>query len=316
MLTLVVTHDREYQNTRIRRVAVLIFLAAITVATGLSAQDPGSDKDDKLQPRVVKLKTKDEVELRAFYFPSDQEKEAVTVLIIHEWKGQASPYLKLCAALQEAGCAVFVPDYRGHGGSRKYTDRQGESKRFSVERMNRRDAENIIALDLETTKGFLKQENNKGLLNLNALVVVGIREGATFAGHWAQRDWRFPSVGRVKQGQDVKALIYVSPERQIKGIGIDLTLSDQNLIQLPIMIIAGKDSNEAEEAERLAKRIEGTKKRIGRGKASGFKLQLLDTKLSGPSLVNDVADVIPAIIDFINTEVKVSEDENPWVERL
>ena len=97
---------------------LLFFITTIAVAANLSAQEPEAKKDDKLEPRTIKLKTRDNVELRAFYLPSDKEKKAITVLIIHEWKGQASPYSKLGYALQKAGCAVLVPEYRGHGGSR------------------------------------------------------------------------------------------------------------------------------------------------------------------------------------------------------
>jgi len=315
MRALAATQENETQNLRHRLTMLFVYFLTIAVAANLSAQDRDAEKDEELKIRVVKLKTRDGVELGAVYCPSELEKKAIPVLIIHEWKGQASPYSKLCLALQKEGCAILVPEYRGHGGSREYTDRNGESKKFNVSRMSKRDIENIIGKDLETTKGFLKRENNEGKLNLNALVIIGIREGAVLAGQWAQRDWKFPSVGRMKQGQDVKALIYVSLAKQIKGISIESTLTDENLIQLPMMLVAGKRSNDAKETDRIARRVQGMKKRIGRGTTAGFKLLMPDTKLSGPALVNEVSTVIPAIVDFITSEVKVTEEENPWVER-
>ncbi len=42
---------------------------------------------------------------------------------------------------------------------------------------------------------------------------------------------------------------------------------------------------------------------------------MVDTPLSGPSLVNDVSAVIPAIAKFVKSHVVISEDENPWIER-
>ena len=57
------------------------------------------------------------------------------------------------------------------------------------------------------------------------------------------------------------------------------------------------------------------KKRIGRGEATGFSLKMPNTTLSGPSLVNEVSAVIPAIVNFIKTEVTISDEENPWVDR-
>jgi alpha-beta hydrolase superfamily lysophospholipase len=304
---------RENDNA-LRRYLLMgfVFLAAVVATATVTAQRPKSAKKPKL--KTITLKTKDGVNLRAFYFPSEEGKEAVTVMLVHEWKGQGSPYGKLVAALHQAGFAVIVPDYRGHGGSKEYKT-PGGSGDFDITRMSKRDVENIIKLDLEKAKAFLKEENDKGALNLNALVVIGVREGCVMAGRWAQRDWKFPSVGRMKQGQDVKALIYISPEKQLKGIGIDDTLTDPNLVRLPMMVIAGGTSPDASEARRIAKRVEAMKKRIGRGTATGFQLKLLNTSLSGPAFVNGVDSVIPAIVKFIQTEVKVSDEENPWVAR-
>ena len=135
------------------------------------------------------------------------------------------------------------------------------------------------------------------------------------AAHWAQRDWNFPSVGRMKQGQDVKALVFISPEKQLKGIGVDKTLTNTNLLRLPMMIIAGSNSPEASEAKRVGKRVEAIKKRMGGGTASGFELKLVDTTLSGPALVNEVSSVIPAITGFVTSNVPISEEVNPWIDR-
>ncbi|MGI9474279.1 MAG: alpha/beta hydrolase [Rubripirellula sp.] len=304
------SNGKELINRR-RVLMVWVYLAAIVIATTAMGQ-----KDDpKLKPRPVTLKTKDGLDLNAYYFPSDKGKEARTVLLVHEWQGQSSPYVKLVIALRDAGCAVLAVDYRGHGKSKHYTNARGEKDQFNIAQMSKRDVENIIAFDLEKAKGFLKKENNEGNLNLNALVVVGVGEGCVMAARWAQRDWSFPSVGRMKQGQDVKAMVFISPEKQIKGTGIDPTLTNQALLQLPIMIVAGSDSPEASEAKRIGKRIESMKKRMGRGQASGFDLKLLDTALSGPSLVNDFSVVIPAITNFVKSEVVISDEVNPWIER-
>ncbi len=271
-------------------------------------------KDDpKLKPRPVSLRTKDGVTLRAFYFPSPNGKEAVTALIVHEWQGQASPYVNLVKKLNEAGVAVLIPDYRGHGGSKEYEVR-GKTETFNVAQMGKRDVEAIVMMDLETSKGFLKEENNEGNLNLNALVVIGIREGAVMAANWAARDWTFPSVGRNKQGQDVKALVLISPEKQVKSISIDPGLFSPAILQLPIMIVASKGGSDSSEAGRIIKRIESMKRRAGGGTVSKFEGKMVDTALSGPSLVNEVSSVIPDIVKFVTAEVD-GKDANPWVNR-
>jgi len=311
MRVLAVTRDEERRSPLTTWIMVIFYLAAIVVAGTASAQKA----DPKLKPRKVTLETKDGIELRAFYFPSDRGKEAITVMLVHEWQGQASPYSKLVIALRDAGCAVLVPDYRGHGGSREYINARGQKDQFNIAQMSKRDVENIIAYDLEKGKGFLKEENNEELLNLNAMVLIGVREGCVMAAHWAQRDWSFPSVGSRKQGQDVKALVFIRPRKQIKGIGIDPVMTNPVILNLPIMIVAGATSPEASEARRLGKRVEGIKKRIGRGEASGFELKLIPTNLSGPSLINEVSPTIPAIVNFVKNNVDIADRNNEWVKR-
>ena len=46
-----------------------------------------------------------------------------------------------------------------------------------------------------------------------------------------------------------------------------------------------------------------------------IELKFLKTNLSGPSLVNEVSSVIPAIVKFIKTNVEISDDNNEWIER-
>ncbi|TWU26159.1 Alpha/beta hydrolase family protein [Novipirellula galeiformis] len=308
--------DQVHDSTRRMVVTFLVFAMSIAVASVALGQGKGKAKEDpKLKLRTVTLKTRDGIALRAFYMPSDKGKEAIPVILVHEWEGQASPYGKLVAALHNAGCAVLVPDYRGHGGSNEYIDGRGKTQTFNLATMNRRDIDAILSADLEEAKQFLKHENDAGNLNLNALVMIGVREGGVLASHFAMRDWRWPSIGSKKQGQDVKALVLISPEKQLKGIGIDPTLMDANVLRLPIMLVAGDTSSEASETIRIAKRIEVFKKKVGQGEVTGLNQQMVKTSLSGPALVNESSEVIPAVVEFVKANVNPSNDVNPWVER-
>lgn len=303
-------------HQRFRRLTVvgfvLMFAAVLTTSPAFAQRTP---KKEKPKPRPVKLRTKDGVELQAFYFPSDKGKEAIPVLIIHEWKGQASPYAALVKALNAKGCAVLVPMYRGHGNSKKYIDASGEEKEFNVATMNRRDITNIITFDIEEAKRFFKTENNEGKLNLNALAVIGIREGCVLAANWAQRDWSFPSVGAKKQGQDVKALVFVSPKKLLNGVRLDPPFSDPNLLRLPIMIATGKSTPESSDSSRLNKKLEGIKRRMGGGEAKGLEYLELPESLSGPALVMSSPKLVPEIVKFITSNIPISEFENQWIER-
>ncbi len=322
-------HNLTHQDRRISRIARRVLLAvavfAFVLHGGLThsgsqamaqpAAKAKSKEDPKLKPRWETMKTKDGISIRAFYAPSAKGKDAIPVMIIHEWQGQGSPYEPLVNALRAAGCAVIVPEYRGHGTSRSYTDNTGQTKEFNISTMNKGDIDNIIAYDFEEVKQFLKKENNAGNLNLNALTLIGIREGAIMSMHWAVRDWSFPSVGRLKQGQDVKCLVLVSPEKNHKGLAIDPTLRSAAITQLPTMIVAGEESPESSEAKRIGKQIESVKKRLSRGEAKGFRLDMVPTSLSGAGLIREAPPVVPLIVKFIVANVTISDDSNPWVDR-
>jgi len=275
---------------------------------------PGVKKPERPAPRALSLTTPDGVTLRAMYFPSDKGKEAIPVILLHEWQGQSSPYAAIVKVLWDAGCAVIVPELRGHGGS-KEQEVAGRKRDFDINRMGKNDVMNMINIDLETVKKFLVEENNAQKLNLNALTLIGIREGAILASHWAVRDLNFPSVGALKQGQDVKAMVLISPERIIKGVSLDEPLNDRLFVQLPFQIIVGTGSRQGNETERYFKKLEGMKKRMARGEVTDLQYVPLETSLDGPSLINDFPGLIEKVKAFVDTTMIANAGRFPWVSR-
>lgn len=305
-----------HQRTAYLGIFYLCAVAVVMLLLSSAAQGQSTRKKEPPKPRQETLKTKDGVKLRAFYFPSDQKKEAIPVLLIHDWESQASPYALLLKALRDAGCAVLALDYRGHGGSREYIDQRGNVKEFDTTTMGKADVANIIRYDLEAAKKFLEKENNAGLLNLNALVLIGVREGCVIAANWADRDWKWPSVGAQKQGQDVKALVMISPTKLVKGVAIDPVIARGPVPMLPMLFIDGSESPDAADASRIIKRLEAFKKRMGQGQALGLEVKLAKTKLYGARLLKASPKLMTDIKNFILDQVKISDDENPWVERV
>lgn len=264
--------------------------------------------------QTLELVTKDQVKLRAFYFPSDKGKEAIPVILIHEWQGQAGPYSPLVKSLWESGCAVIVPELRGHGASKEQT-LGGRTRELDAARMGKTDVQAMITGDLEEVKRFLVEENNDEKLNLNALTLIGVREGAILAAHWAIRDLNFPSIGAIKQGQDVKSLILISPERLLKGITLDETLNNNRLVSLPFLIVVGQASRQASDTERFHRRLESTKRRMGRGQVQGLQYEVINTSLDGHALLNDAPGVIPKVRSYVVNEMVKNSSKFPWVER-
>jgi hypothetical protein len=76
----------------------------------------------------------------------------------------------------------------------------------------------MVDLDMEAVRSFLVEENDAGKLNLNSLGLVGSGMGANVAMIWAAKDWAAPPLPVRKQGQDVKALVLLSPRWNFNGL--------------------------------------------------------------------------------------------------
>lgn len=75
------TRVEHHETRRHSILMIFVYLAAIAVAGTVSAQPkPKAQIDPKLTPRPVTLKTRDGISLRAFYFPSDKGKDAISTL--------------------------------------------------------------------------------------------------------------------------------------------------------------------------------------------------------------------------------------------
>lgn len=292
-------------------------MLAAAAATMAMAQRPrsGREKDEEPPYEVVTITTKDGVALRAAYFSSDQGKDAVPVMVVHEWKGQASPYLPLGMALKKAGCAVLIPDLRGHGGSKTRTLPGGASVEIDPEEMTPVDVKAILAGDLEACKKFLREKNDKEELNLNALCLIGVGEGAVFAMEWAVRDWGFPSIGSKKQGQDVKAMVFLSPEDRFKVMKMDTGFRDGTVWRLPYLLVAGKESSEARDAEKIYRRLKALKKRVSRGALEGLEVYLPPGRLSGVTLLRTDPKATAAIVEFITDNLASKITQFQWIPR-
>jgi len=217
------------------RTGLLALAVLLSLAWGsrlLAAQDPsaGGEKQEIPEPKDVSIRTTDGVALAATYFPGLKEKESVPVVLLHELRGRHQggratntrfsrvDYAALAKYLQARGHAVLVPDLRGHGDSniRKIPGRADQV--IDPETMGGPDYQRMVAIDMPALKNYLIARNNEGELNIEKLVVVGAEESALLAMYWTQLDWSIPASGNRKQGQDIKAVILLSPAWSVPGL--------------------------------------------------------------------------------------------------
>ena len=236
---------------------ILVTLVYFSICSNSTAQN----KDELPEVEVLSLKTKDGVNLSASYFASNEGKKAPPIILVHDWEGSSKDFLAekgLAKYLQSQGYAVIVPDLRGHGKSLEL-----DARNDTIDLKKFRNADFLrMTMDIEACKKHLMKENNQGKLNIELLSVLAIGKSTLIATTWAVTDWSFPPLRGIKQGQDVKALILVSPVSRFKGLSLRQiikapVLAGQNDRALPIFLIAGvKDATAKRDTKQVQSQLE------------------------------------------------------------
>ena len=135
--------------------------------------------------------------------------------------------------------AVIAPDLRGHGDSTQVRDSNRSLRAADMPPAAFAGMEE----DVEAVKRFLMAKNNAGELNIDKLCIIGADMGGLVAANWAITDWDWPPLAVGKQGQDVKALVLLSPPEKFKSLRMIEPLADRMVrTQLAIYIAVGNDS--------------------------------------------------------------------------
>jgi pimeloyl-ACP methyl ester carboxylesterase len=296
--------------------ACTVVLAALGSAA--AAQQPMA----KAPPPVeVTLPTKDGVQLRATYYPSSAGQQAVPVVMLHDFNETRAVFDPLARALQNppqpagpgapeiASRAVLAVDLRGHGGSKQAVRPTGERTELESNRLQQRDFFDMVDLDMEAVRRFLVEENDAGRLNLNSLGLVGSGMGANVAILWAAKDWATPPLPVRKQGQDVKALVLLSPRWNFRGLMLREPMRFPPIQrELSVLLAYGADDRAvADDCENLieifskhhpepaADRVEELK---------DFYVYAPKTNLQGTKLLTSQAfDLGPKIFKFIESRL-------------
>jgi pimeloyl-ACP methyl ester carboxylesterase len=310
--------------------AVVLLLSGLGWGNGTLAwaedKTPAKEKSDKTEippPEDLKLTTRDGVELIFTYYPGAQGKESVPVVLLHMWKQNRNDYKDLATLLQSQGCAVVVPDLRGHGESTQRVGRRGEALKAASLPSGQFGA--MVTGDMEAVKKFLWEKNNAGDLNIDKLCVVGAEMGASVALNFTLSDAADQDRNRVLRpeyqlGRFVKALVLISPELTFRGLPI--RSSSANVIpDVSLLILVGrKDPKALEEAARLQTMFEKYHPEPTGENAIDHKTLFfgkLDSSLQGTKLLDPKFDVnVSAIIaEFIQRRLVKSEESKMWIWR-
>ena len=287
------------------------------------AQAPASaaaSAKKQLAAQELQFATRDGVELAATFFPSNRGKDAVPVLLVPALKGSQNDYKDMAVYLQAQGHAVLAVDLRGQGGSRKMKngDRVAE---LNLDTMSADQYYNMVRVDMERVKAFLMEKNNTGELNIELLCVVGAEMGAIVAVEWARMDWSWPVLATGKQGQDVKALVLISPVLSMKYFKLGQVLSFQPVMRnLSVLILVGRqDSKSLRDATRLHstfKKFHPDVPADERAERQDLFFGRLDTSLQAGKLLGAKGLGVEKLVgDFIALRLVNKAKDYAWKER-
>lgn len=269
-----------------------------------AAADPAPPAAERLT-----LATSDGIDLAVWYYPVAEGEQAAgaapVAILLHDVGGAHDTVEALARNLQAGGVAVVAPDLRGHGASRRDEDRGPEALKapdfasMSAAAGGRVRAQAEQRGDVETVRGWIKAQADRGILDMDRLVVVGCGVGAVVAAHWTAIDAGWPDLVTGPQGSQVRGLVLVSPRFAMRGFTISPALASEPLRRtLPILVVAGtKDADAVRIYDQLKRqRPDGwSERRAGQGSPTqspklrtGARptlfLRQFDTDLSGDRL--------------------------------
>jgi pimeloyl-ACP methyl ester carboxylesterase len=304
---------------RVRLVAALL-LATLVVATpsGLSAQ---------VESRPESAIGQDGWPLRFTYYPALEKlagnqnvdlTKAPVVILLHGSEGDRTFWDKTSAppgaggkpfaeVLQQQGYAVISLDQRKHG----------ESTREGQERVLPGDYEARV-YDLTSIKSFLFEEHQAKRLNMRKLAIIALDESAPIAAMFTELDWAQKPYDdhaifaeRTPRGQDVQALVLVSPQATAGRVQASkaLRIVANPAFGIAFMVAVGKkDTAGAKIASTLFKQV-GSKANEERTKLEEFDTNEKSQHLFG----NPRVRIEVPILQFLNKHVK--DRDIPWRDR-
>jgi pimeloyl-ACP methyl ester carboxylesterase len=298
-----------------RRTGLVAFVLAVTVTAHVMGQ----------LPEQVTLTTKDGVQLAATYYEGKADNSTTPVVMLPDHKDAQATFDAVARRMQSPGgedkhepFAVLTVDLRGHGGSTKQELPNGTTVELDAAKLRANDFKEMVLFDMEAVRRFLVGKNDDGKLNLNKLSIVGVGMGANVATIWTARDWSVPPLSVGKQGQDVKALVLISP--QWKGYNLPIHKSLQHPLvrqEVAFMMVYGKnDSGVERDIGRIFKQLDRyhPKPTSNTDKPRDLIALSWPTSLQGSRLLGEIGtEAEDKIIDFLVTHV--AQEEYEWSQR-
>lgn len=242
--------------------AVLVAVSALCVG-GMSEGLAQAEKKGAGVDQV--LTTRDSFPLHITYYEAKAGgKEAPVAILIPAAEGADAKnartrrvWDKTAEQLQKNGFAVVTVDLRKHGDSVL----PAETATPAATRVGPNDYAAMAAIDLEAVKEFLLAEHQNEKLNIRKLGIVAAGSSGMVSTAFAVADWDkkpFPDAPtndlRTPRGQDVRAIMMISPKSAVKGINGVAALKVVRALPIGVYVLASR--KDEKDAEKIFKAVE------------------------------------------------------------
>lgn len=296
-----------------------VMALAVSLACLAATNDGWAQAKKKANFEDKVLTTKDGVRINITYFPSAAGKNAPVAILLHgkggnrvAWHTGVGQIPGFAPALQTNDFAVVTVDLRGHGQNIASDGAAAANKKSDTQKLTARDYQAMVAGDMEAVKKFLFEEHQKEMLNMNKLAIVATDFSTAVALNYTELDWSKEPYDdaavpaqRTPRGQDVRALVLISPDGTVPGLATNQAVARIRALQMPVMIgVGNKDSLDRNAAKKLSDLI--APKALD--KPHVF-FETYESKLRGLDLLNKNVGLEKQMYTFLDEHVKKTPGE-------
>jgi hypothetical protein len=286
-------------------------LLAVFVSSAVAQDTKSKSGEDKVLTAI------DGWQIHITYFKSTLGKDAPVVILLHNKGGNRLVWNPFAQKLNDAGYAVVTVDLRKHGQSTGVlAEDAGETKKTQAggDATDLSKADYVLmGADLEAIKQFLYDEHQQESLNMRRTAIVAPEMSTPITVAFTQNDWlKKPApdaptlAARTPRGQDIQALVIISPESTVNGVTgttqLLNTLKEPNLLgwgNIAFLFCVGKkDGLDKRQADKLYRQVSNpkTEDRV-------YK-QEYDTNFRGTDLIGKNLKVEDHILVFLDKHLK------------
>ena len=278
---------------RLSRVLTLALVGMFLALPATQAQDKKKDKasEDKT------IYAADGWPLKLTYYKSTEGKEAAVVVLLHPKNESRMIWTApngFAEMLHKRGLAVIALDLRKHGQSKDRdgtteeetkkstaTDKDKSSKKSAGGNSGDLKKEDYLGMgaDMEAVKKFIFEEHESGNLNMRKTAIVAPGMSAAIAVAFTASDWAkkpyddaSTAAARTPRGQDVQALVLLSPDSAVPGVLAHQVATSLKSYPVSSLVVVGKnDPLDKEQAKKLFQQMGGDPAKTGAAKKTDTK---------------------------------------------